>query len=103
MKLRLRGFLSTVGSAATRERLTEDDINAPAVTFTAERSNTGYVYISDREVSSSDYAFDLGAGDSVTIAVSDLGYSPGGKIALRDIWLDVSVGGDGVSVAYLEE
>jgi len=96
-------FLSTVGTATTQERLTPLDLTVGAVLITAERSNTGYVYIGDENVSSTHYGADLSAGDSIRMTAIDFGYEAGTQISLTDIWLDVSVSGDGVSVMYMEE
>jgi hypothetical protein len=94
-------FLSTVTTAATRERLTESDIKVPAVLLQAEKSNTGAVYIGDNQVSSTNYGVNLAAGDSVTISSKDFGLAAA-NISLKDIWLDVGVSTDGVSVLYME-
>ena len=94
-------FLKTVGVAGAQERLTDNDsIKVPAVVLQAESSNTGDVYIGDNECSSTDYGIYLDAGDSVTMSAVDLGMASA-LISLSDIWLDVGVGGDGVSCMYL--
>ena len=101
MYLKPYAFLKTVTAAAAQERLTTSNVQVPAVVITAERSNTGYVYVGDKEVSSTQYGADLSAGDSIRILAADYGWADA-KISLKDIWLDVSVSGDGVSAMYLE-
>ena len=101
MYLKPHCFLSTVAAAGTEERLTDSGIRVPAVILQAIRGNTGYVYVGDNQVSSTNYGIDLGAGDPVTISSEDFGMGKA-DISLKDIWLDVSVSGDGVSVFYLE-
>jgi hypothetical protein len=101
MYLKPHCFLKTVTTATAQEPLTANNIRAVAVTLTAERSNTGYVYVGDSEVSSTNYGFDLMAGDSYTISPTDFGLAKA-HISLEDIWLDVSVSGDGVSILFWE-
>ena len=101
MYLKPHCFLKTVTTAGTQVPLRTNNIRAVAVTLTAERSNTGYVYVGDSEVSSTNYGFDLMAGDSYTISPVEFGLATA-HISLKDIWLDVSVSGDGVSVLFWE-
>ena len=101
MHLKPYAFLSTVAAAATSEQLTTSNIRVPAVVITAERSNTGYVYVGDKEVSSTRYGVDLSAGDSIRMSAVDYGWA-NAELSLKDVWLDVSVSGDGVSVMYLK-
>ena len=69
------------------------------MTISAERSNTGFIYVGDGQVSSTYYGIDLDAADSITFTAVDLGIP--GFISLSDIWIDCSVSGDGVSVMFL--
>lgn len=101
MYLKPYAFLSTVTAAQTREQLTTSNAKVPAVALAAELSNTGSVYVGDNQVSSTRYGVELRAGDSVKMAAVDFGYTDA-KLSLKDVWLDVSVSGDGVSVMYLE-
>ena len=101
MHYKIRHFMSTVTTAATRERLTTLDIKTPKVMLMAERSNTGYVYVGDNQVSATSYGVDLAATDSVVFTAQDLGMASG-DILLSEIWLDVSVSTDGVGVTYYE-
>ncbi len=105
MYVRPNSFIKTVAATATPERLVAaaTATKARSVIIQAERSNTGNVYVGDSNVDAgSDYGVDLGAADSVTLSAADVGGKEG-YISLRDIWLDVSIAGDGVSVLYLEE
>jgi len=101
MYLKPYASLKTVSAAGTQEQLTTSDLKVPTVLITAERSNTGYVYVGDNQVSSTAYGADLAAGDSIRISSKEYGWADA-KISLKDIWIDVSVSGDGVSVMYLE-
>lgn len=94
-----RCFLVTNAAAATR--LTTIDIKTPSVLIQAERSNTGYVYIGDSALSTTNYGSDLASGDSVSYKAPELGMASTG-ISLKDIWHLSSQTGDGVSVTYLE-
>jgi len=99
MYSKIQCFLVTNTAAATR--LTTSDIKVPAVAISAERSNTGVVYIGDNAVSTSNYGADLGAGDTLIINAEELGMA-NAPISLKDIWHLSSVSGDGVSVMHLE-
>jgi predicted nucleotidyltransferase len=94
--------MKTVTTAGTREQLTSLSTLVPALVITAERTNTGYVYVGDKSVSSTEYAVELDSGDSFRISAAELGW-PYGKISMDTIWLDVSVSTDGVSVAWLDK
>ncbi len=100
MELKPRTFRKTVTTAGTRERLTSSGKAVPSVVLQAESSNTGVVYVGDNQVSSTN-GIELNANDSMTLTNDDLGSSDA-KISLKDIWLDVSVGTDGVNVMYEE-
>lgn len=65
----LKGALQTVTTAGTRVQLP----NYPCreVTITAKRANTGYIYVGGSDVSSTVYAVELGARDSITLTVSN--------------------------------
>ena len=101
MYLKPYAFIKTVVSTTVADRLTTIETQVPAVVITAERSNTGYIYIGDNQVSSTRYGADLSAGDSIKMSAAELGWADA-KISLKDIWLVPSVTTDGVSVMYLE-
>ena len=94
-------FLKTNGAAGTELPITTSDIRVPGVIIQAERSNTGYIYLGDNQVSSTNYGIDLNTADSVTITAETFGLA-GANISLQDIWFDASVTGDGISVFYME-
>ena len=100
MYLKPRAFLVTNAAAATR--LTTLNIKVASVIIQAERSNTGYVYIGDNQVSATNYGVDLASGDSITLSAKELGWADA-KISLKDIWHFSSVSGDGVSCMFLDE
>lgn len=99
--VKVRHFMSTVAATGTRERMTNSNLKVASIMIKAETSNTGIVYVGDDQVSSSTYGIDLSAGDTVELTSDDLGWADA-KILLREVWLDVSVSGDGVSVTYFE-
>ena len=101
MQLKPHGFLKTVTTAGTQERLTTSNRVAPAVLLQAELTNTGYIYVGDSEVSSTNYGVCLAAGDVYTLSAEELGWGRA-QISLKDIWLDNSVSTDGVSCMTLE-
>jgi len=101
MKLIPKAFLKTIGTVGAQERLTPSDLLVPSVQLQAERSNTGSVYVGDSQVSSTNYGVELQAGDVITLSAKDLGWGDA-EISLRDIWLDVSVAGDGVAAIFLD-
>ena len=94
-------FMKTVTTATTREQLTTAERHVTSAIIQAEITNTGYVYVGNSTVSSTDYFALLVAGASVSLDALSLGLSDA-KIDLSEIWLDVSVSTDGVSVGYLE-
>jgi len=101
MALKPHCFLKTVALTTTREQLTTNNISVPAVLLQAELSNTGYMYVGDSTVSSTNYGVCLSAGDVYTLSAEELGW---GKafISMKDVWLVPSVNTDGVSCMYLE-
>jgi len=101
MYFRPVGLLKTVTTAGTQEQLTTNDKKVRAVTIQAKPANTGRVYIGDNTVSSTNYGIYLDSGMDYTINAEIMG-DAAGLISLKDIWLDVSVGAEGVSYLYLE-
>ena len=99
--VKIRHFMSAVTTAGTRERLTTSNLKVASAMIKAEASNTGIVYIGDDQVSATDYGVDLSAGDTIELTSDDLGWADA-KILLNNVWLDVSVSTDGVSVTYFE-
>ena len=101
MYFKIASFVKTVTSAGERERLTTSNIKVSAVSLTAERTNTGYIYIGDSQVSSINYGWELDPGDNVVLSAEAFGLA-NAEISLKDTWLDSSIDTDGVAVAYLE-
>ena len=100
-KISLKHFLKAVASAGTQEALSASTIWAKTIMIQAESSNTGIIYIGDSSVSSSDYAVELAAGNSVSIEAPPIGPGQVEELDLADIYIDASVSTDGVSVGYL--
>ena len=80
----------TVAAAETRERLVTvaNNVSVKAITVGAKESNTGLVYVGKDDVASTNTP-GLNPGDTVSLN----GGEPGN---LSDIYLDVSVNGEGV-------
>ncbi len=80
----------TVAAAGTRERLVAvtANISVKAVTVVAKESNTGVVYLGNDGVASNNTP-GLNPGDSLKISADE-------PFNLSDVYLDVSVSGEGV-------
>ena len=96
-----KSFVKTIATAGTREQLTTTNMKVLNVTFQAELFNTGIIYIGDNQVSSSNYAYGLVAGDSVSLDALILGLAPI-FISLNEIWIDTSSDGDKLVVSMLQ-
>lgn len=85
-----------VTTAGTAERLSATSIAATSIIIRALDDNTGTVFIGDSDVGS-------GRGDRLT-AGQPLSFeaADGGFFDLREIWVDVAVDGEGVSILYAE-
>ncbi len=94
----------TVAVSGTAERLTASDLVVASIIVTAEKSNTGDIYLA--EVGEADAANEVGIllepGKSVSI-------NPGGisgkdrRQDINEIEIDATVNTDGVSISYLEK
>lgn len=89
-----------VSTAGIREQLMTSNKTVPAILIQALSSNTGKIYIGDGLVSSSN-GIELFAGDSIRLSNDDLGLA-GAEISCRDIWIDSSINGEGITALYLE-
>lgn len=101
MLLKIFHFKKTVATAGTSEQLTTSNLHVPSVIFQAETNNTGKVYIGNDQVSVTNAAIELSAGDSVEMSAASYGDATA-KWDLSDFHLDVSVSTDGVFVGYAE-
>lgn len=99
MLLKLAHFKKTVATAGTQVAITASVIRSPKVVISAEPDNTGYIYVGDSTVSSTDCARVLSAGDSIELSIGDYESGASGW-NLSDIYIDSSVTGDGVFVGY---
>ena len=95
-------FRKFVTTAGTREQLTTNERHVTDLLIQAEIDNTGYVYVGNSQVSSSNYLALLVSGASLSLDSADLG-SGDVKIDPSEIWLDVSVSTDGVLVGFMEQ
>ena len=99
MPLKPHTFTKTVSAAGTKERLTTQEINVPAVLIQGISTNTGDVYIGDNQVSSTN-GIEVDARDGIVISAKALGWADE-NISLKDIWIDVDTNGEGVNVLFL--
>jgi len=101
--MKLRTFRKAVATAGIQERLTTNDIKVQWVRIQPEDDNTGVVFVGDSEVSSANGIELMVSAAAGVRSVSFVEFSSkdvGGEISLRDIWVDVATGVDGVIVAY---
>ena len=68
-----------------------------SVILTAEESNTGDMFVGSTDVSSTQNAKQLAAGESITLGF----WSPIPQFDLSSIWLDSSVSTDGCQVHFI--
>jgi len=101
MLLKPYHFRKAVTTAGTREQLTTAGLHVPVVSFQAEVSNTGQVYIGNDQVSATNCLIELDSGQQVELSGADYGLADG-KWDLSKIWLDVSVSTDGIFCGYAE-
>lgn len=90
----------TVAAAGTRVPLTAGHVVASTCVVEADPANTGYVYVGDDTVTSTN-GMALLPGDSVTIE-SDKIKSGNEEIFLEDIYVDAQTSGNKVRVQYLK-
>lgn len=93
------GAQKTVAAAGTREPLATgaaSNIRVRGVIIKALGTNGGNVFVGDSTVSST-VGYILAANEVVNISVSDDDWDQGKGIDLATVYLDVAVGGEGVS------
>lgn len=100
MGLKLKTFSPvTVDNAGTRKRLSETSVLVYAVAVQSVRTNTGYQYIGDSSVSSSNgHEFQAADVAEIEPPVGTAGREPS-QIDLRDIWVDSTVSGASFRIA----
>jgi len=81
--------VASVTTAGTRVQL--PTLSCSKVTIIAKRANTGYIYVGMNTVSSTVYAVELSAKDSMDFGVNNL----------NELWIDSSVNGEGISYAVI--
>ena len=102
--LKIHSFRKAVTTAGTQERLTTADITAKYVRIQPEDDNTGIVFIGDSEVSSvNGIELVVSANNAAVQTVPYVEFSAieNHDVSLRDIWVDVATGADGVQVVYM--
>lgn len=97
-------LVKTVTTAGTQIQVTADTTIKPyAVYFEALATNTGYIYIGDADVSSTNYMARLtipSASNAPSWAIRASDLSDHG-IQLSNFWVDSSVNGEKVMVTYM--
>ncbi len=81
----IKGANSTVTTAGTRVQL--PDHACRKIIITANRTNTGYIYIGGSDVSSAVYGIELTENGQITLEISNSNL----------IYIDASVDGEGIS------
>lgn len=92
---------AVVASAGTAERISSTSAAATSITITAETDNTGIMVVGNSTVVAtlaSRRGAPLAAGDSITITPKGLE-----AIDIKNIWIDATVTGDGVTFLYQTE
>lgn len=92
----LTSSLKTVTTAGTEERLASTSTKYHMLILQAECDNTGYVYIGGSTVASTN-GIRLSACESFTFSGSTF-QGTNTTFDLYEIWVDVSVNGDGVKI-----
>ena len=104
-------LVKTVTTAGTQVQVTTDtSIRPAAVYFETLGSNTGYIYIGDSAVSSTNYMVRLtppsassSPGFAFNAPAAGLGRVGSSGLQLSDLWVDSSVNGEKVNVTYMYE
>ena len=78
---------TTVNVLVAGTRVQLPDLVCSQVMIIAKRGNTGYIYVGGDDVSATVYGADLGELDCVVLPVSNT----------NEIYIDASVGGEGIS------
>jgi hypothetical protein len=89
----------TVAGAGTAEPLSATELKVAAFTVQALGTNTGNVYIGDENVSSSQKAAFLAAGELFEYD-STKNQQGNTEINLAEVYIDVDANGEGVCIGY---
>lgn len=95
------GGAKAVAAAGTAEQLSATSFYVDSLIIQANPTNTGYVYVGD-STAASGTGYVLAAEDVLTIGGND---RRGGndQFDIADIYLDVSVGGEGIRWLYIKQ
>lgn len=94
-----KSFKKTVAAAGTRTALGTVSLQVHEVVVKALAANTGIIYLGDSTVASSN-GYELSAGQSFSVPLTMIPRT-GSVVNLTSIYIDSSVNGEGVCVAYL--
>ena len=94
-----KNFKKAVTTAGTRTALQSSVLQVHTAIIKANAANTGVIYVGDSSVASTN-GYELSAGEGVAIPLM-LMPQTGSAVDLSAIYIDASVSGEGVSVAYL--
>jgi len=88
-------------AAGTAQALSATPILAQVVILNAKTGNTGLIYVGDSDVSATEAAFSLAAGETVIIPMAEMS---GGNTDtdLKDWYFDGSTTNDDLLVGYLQ-
>ena len=92
----------TVATAGTEQQVSTSEIPITTIVFTADPTNTGYIYVGDSSVSSTRAAMVLAAGQAGSMSQDMGGLAGGDEYYLSDLWVDTSVNGNKVYVSYIK-
>lgn len=94
----------TVTTAGTQIQVsTNASIAVTSLYFEALGTNTGYIYVGDADVSSTNYVARLSAAEGFSVSIDNAGRSTtGAELQLSAWWVDSSVNGEKCQVTYLQ-
>ena len=90
-----------LASAGTAQALSAGSVIAQTVILNAKTGNTGLIYVGDSDVSATNAAFSLAAGESIIVPMSEMS---GGNTDtdLKDWYFDGGTTNDDLLVGYLQ-
>jgi len=89
-----------LASAGTAQALSASSIEAAVVIFTAKTGNGGLIYIGDSDVSATEAAIELAAGETYELRGVEVGAGPA-SFNLADIYFDGGTTNDDLHVGYV--
>lgn len=88
----------TINTAGTREAISGSSVLCYSVIISADKLNTGNVYVGDSSVSSSN-GEELAAGESIILTADEL-FNGNIEIDLADIYVDTQTNNNVVRIQY---